>query len=88
MLNNWDLTFDKEKYLLHYENLQLYLRLGLKLKQMHLILEFNLSQWLKLLVEFNKQKRTEAEKWRQRWKSIVQIIELCHIRQNNRKLEK
>ena len=88
MLNNWGLTFDKEKYLLHYENLQLYLRLGLKLKQMHLILEFNLSQWLKLLVEFNKQKRTEAEKWRQRWKSIVQIIELCHIRQNNRKLEK
>ena len=88
MLNNWGLTFDKEKYLLHYENLQLYLRLGLKLKQMHLILEFNLSQWLKLLVEFNKQKRTEAEKWRQRWKSIVQIIELCHIRENNRKLEK
>ena len=25
--------FDKEKYLLHYENVQLYLRLGLKLKK-------------------------------------------------------
>ena len=25
--------FDKEKYVLHYENLQLYLRLGLKLKR-------------------------------------------------------
>ena len=25
--------FDKEKYALHYENLQLYLRLGLKLKK-------------------------------------------------------
>ena len=25
--------FDKEKYLLYYENLQLYLRLGLKLKK-------------------------------------------------------
>ena len=25
--------FDKEKYVLHYENLQLYLRLGLKLKK-------------------------------------------------------
>ena len=24
--------FDKEKYVLHYENLQIYLRLGLKLK--------------------------------------------------------
>ena len=25
--------FDKEKYVLHYENLQLYLRLGVKLKK-------------------------------------------------------
>ena len=25
--------FDKEKFVLHYENLQLYLRLGLKLKK-------------------------------------------------------
>ena len=34
---------DKEKYVLHYENLQLYLRLRLKLKQIHPILEFNQS---------------------------------------------
>ena len=32
--------FDKEKYSLHYENLQLSLRLGLKLKQIHRVLEF------------------------------------------------
>ena len=25
--------FDKERYMIHYENLQLYLRLGLKLKK-------------------------------------------------------
>ena len=35
--------FDKEKYVFHYENLQLYLRLGLKLKKVHHVLEFN--QW-------------------------------------------
>ena len=34
-------VFDKEKYVLHYENLQLYLRLGLKLKKIHRVLEFN-----------------------------------------------
>ena len=50
----------------HYENLQLYLRLGLKLglklKKIHLELEFNQSQWLKPYTEFNVQKRIEAEK--------------------------
>ena len=33
--------FDKEKYVVHYVNLQLYLRLGLKLKKIHRALEFN-----------------------------------------------
>ena len=36
--------FDKEKYVIHYENLQLYLRLGSKLKKIHRALEFNHSQ--------------------------------------------
>ena len=54
--------FDKEKYVFRYENLQLYLRLGLKLKKIHHVLEFNQSQWLKPYVEFNMQKRIVAEK--------------------------
>ena len=44
--------FDKEKYVIHYENLQLYLRLGLKLKKIYHLLEFNQSQWLKQYVDF------------------------------------
>ena len=54
--------FDKEKYALHYENLQLYLRLGLKLKKIHGVLEINQSQWLKPYIAFNTKKSTEAEK--------------------------
>ena len=45
--------FDKEKYVLNYENLKLCLRLGLKLKKIHRVSEFNQSQWLKPYTEFN-----------------------------------
>ena len=45
--------FDKEKYVIHYENLKLYLKLGLKLKNIHRVLNFNQSQWVKQYVEFN-----------------------------------
>ena len=42
-------VFDRERYVLQYENLQLYLRRGLKLKKYILIkyIELNQSQWLK-----------------------------------------
>ena len=54
--------FDREKYGIHYENLQLYLRLGLKLKKIHRVLEFNQSPLLKQYVQFKTQKRIEALK--------------------------
>ena len=38
--------FDKEKNVIHCKNLQIYLRLELKLKKIHRVLEFNQSQWL------------------------------------------
>ena len=41
--------FNKEKDVLHYENLQVYSRLGLKLKKHIAYLEFNQSQWLKTI---------------------------------------
>ena len=53
---------DKEKYGIHYENLQLYLRLGLNLKKIHRVLESNQSQWIKQYVEFNAQKKNRSRK--------------------------
>ena len=56
---------------------------------MHRVLKFNQSQSLKPYIEFNIQKRIDAEKKRrQRWKSIVEINEQCCIWQNDGKLEK
>ena len=63
--------FDKEKYVIHYKNIQLYLRLGLTLKKIHPILEFNQSQWLKPYVEFNTQKRKDAEK------NVTKMVKHC-----------
>ena len=52
---------DKTEYVLHYQNLQLYLDLGLKIKKVHRVLEFDQSPWLKQYIDFNTGKRKHAK---------------------------
>ena len=48
--------------MLHYKNLQFYLGLGLKVKKVFRVVEFDQPKRLKPLIDFNTQKITEAEK--------------------------
>jgi hypothetical protein len=51
---------DKEKYILHYRNLQLYLKLGLKIKSIHRVLQFQQKPWMAPYIMYNTEKRKET----------------------------
>lgn len=52
---------NKKHYVLHYINLQLYMSLGMKIFQIHRILEFLQEPWLMTYVDFNTNKRKYAK---------------------------
>ena len=51
---------DKERYILHYENLKQYLSLGLKLTKIHRGIKFEESQWLEKYTALHTKMRTAA----------------------------
>lgn len=50
----------KEKYVLHYQNLKLYLELGLELVQVHRAIKFQQRKWMAPYMKFNAEQRKQA----------------------------
>ena len=52
---------DKEKYVLHYRNLQLYVSLGMRVKKVHRVLRFSQSPWMEPYIRMNTELRKKAK---------------------------
>eukprot|EP00438_Fugacium_kawagutii_P002275 Skav227368 [mRNA] locus=scaffold2373:95507:96952:+ [translate_table: standard] len=52
---------DKDKYIVHIKTLKFYLNKGMRLKQIHRMVKFKQSAWLKAWIDFNTNKRKEAK---------------------------
>ena len=53
--------WDKEKYIVHHENLKLYLELGLKVKKIHRGIKFREEPWMRSYIELNTSLRTKGK---------------------------
>ena len=52
---------DKEKYVVHYSNLQFYLRLGMQLKKVHRVIEFDQEPWMEPYIRMNMESRKQVK---------------------------
>lgn len=52
---------DKLNYIVHYQNLQQYVELGMKVKKIHKIVAFHQTPWLRTYIDFNAIMRKNAK---------------------------
>lgn len=52
---------NKEKYVVHFRLLQLYIKLGLKVTKVHRVLAFEQEDWMKPYIDFNTEQRKLAK---------------------------
>ena len=73
----------KMNYTIHYRNLKLYLELGMHLTNVHRVLLFDQSSWLKNYINFNTCQRTAAKKILKKislsWWATQTLVSLLHV---------
>ena len=50
---------NKTEYVIHYRNLQFYLKMGLKIIKVHSIISFNQKPWLQVYIDLNTKRRSK-----------------------------
>ena len=53
--------FEHKNYVIHYRNLKFIKDLGVEIGEVHKVLSFDQSPWLKTYIDFNTEKRQQAK---------------------------
>ena len=76
---------DKENYVIHYRNLQLYLSLRIRLKKVHSMLAFDQEDWMEPYIWLNTQLRKKATSdFKKNFFKLMNNLVFCKTMENLR----